>query len=101
PIKILFSQKGLIEKKIKEEFKTMLGPLGIGEFNELKNKNAINKNDLFEYIDYLTSEHILQPENGIIFKNRISEIFGEKQEVINEEEDTTFNRLNEEGLKRD
>ena len=101
PIKILFSQKGLIEKKIKEEFKTMLGPLGVGEFNELKNKNALNKNDLFEYIEYLTNEHILQPENEIVFKNRINKIFGEKKEVINEKKDT-FNRfINEEGLKRD
>ena len=46
PIKILFSQKGVIERKIKEEFKTILGPLGLGEFNELKSKNSLGKEDL-------------------------------------------------------
>ena len=33
PIKVLFSQKDLLERKIHEEFKTILGPLGELEFN--------------------------------------------------------------------
>ncbi|MCK4995794.1 MAG: HAMP domain-containing histidine kinase, partial [Thermoplasmatales archaeon] len=59
PIKILFSQKGVIERKIKEEFKTILGPLGLGEFNELKSKNSLGKEDLFEYVDSLTGMYII------------------------------------------
>ena len=41
PTKVLFSSKKLIEKKICEEFKSILGPLGNSEFDELKNKNAV------------------------------------------------------------
>jgi len=77
PIKVLFSQKNVIERKIREEFKTMLGPLGIGEFNELKNKNAINKEDIYNYIDTLSRNYILDKEHEIYFKNKIGQIFGE------------------------
>ena len=81
PIKILFSQKSNLEKKIKEEFETMLGPLGLGEFNELKNKNALWKDDIFEYIDSLTEQYILTYEQGKDFKNRIRYIFGVEKEA--------------------
>ena len=81
PIKVLFSPKQLIDKKIKEEFKTMLGPLGIGEFNELKNKNALNMQDLIEYVDTLMNKYILDEEHGLFFKNRIRKIFGEEKDT--------------------
>ena len=81
PIKVLFSPKQLIDKKIKEEFKTILGPLGIGEFNELKSKNALNMQDLIEYIDSLMSKYILDEEHGLFFKNRIRKIFGEEKDT--------------------
>jgi signal transduction histidine kinase len=89
PIKVLFSQKATIEKKLKEEFQTMLGPLGENEFNELKTKNAIGKEDLFEYIDLLTEQFIITSEDGIDFKNRISGIFGEEKE-LNKVVDTNY-----------
>jgi hypothetical protein len=102
PIKVLFSHKDVIDRKIREEFKTKLGPLGIGEFNELKNKNALGKDDLFEYVDFLTKLFILTPERGEDFKNKIGEIFGEEKDVvINEDEDTPYDGLGEEVLKRD
>ncbi len=101
PIKILFSQKGVIERKIREEFKTILGPLGNGEFNELKNKNALGKDDLFGYVDSLTGQYILTPERGLDFKNRIEKIFGYEKDVINKKEDTIYNSLGDEVLKRD
>jgi len=66
PIKVLFSQKDSIERKLKNAFQTALGPLGIGEFSELKNKNALWKDDI----------------------NTINTIFGEEKEVINEKPDT-------------
>jgi len=94
PIKVLFSHKGAIEKKIKEEFKTILGPLGEGEFNELKSKNALWKEDIFGYIEGLTDQYILNSEQSTEFKNKIGEIFGEDKKVSeigeNNNENKTF-----------
>lgn len=101
PIKILFSHKGAIERKIREEFKTILGPLGDGEFNEMKNKNALGRDDLFGYIDSLTEQFIIPPERGLDFKDRIQRIYGyEKDDVINRNENTLDDSLGE-VLKRD
>ena len=83
PIKVLFSQKSSIDRKIREEFKTMLGPLGLGEFEELKSKNALGKDDIIDYIDSLIQLHIFDTKNGIVFKNKIGQIFGDKKENIN------------------
>jgi len=82
PIKVLFSQKQLFERKIYEQFKTTLGPLGEIEFNELKNKNALNKEDLMKYIDSLKELYIIMPEKSNEFKNKILEIFGEEKPII-------------------
>lgn len=90
PIKVLFSQKGIIDRKIKEEFQSELGPLGEGEFKELKSKNAINKDDLSEYIDFLIEEFIIPADRGASFKNRINQIFGEEKEIINKKADTHY-----------
>jgi len=87
PIKVLFSQRSIIENKIQDEFKAVLGPLGVGEFNELKNQNSLNKDDLFGYIDSLTKNFILDNDYGLYFKNKIGEIFGEKRGSINNEKD--------------
>lgn len=96
PIKVLFSKKVVVEKKIKEEFQTMLGPLGNVEFDELKNKNALGRDDLFSYIDFLTQQHIITNDNGLNFKKHISQIFGEEKE-LNQNMDTLFEP--KEGLK--
>jgi len=88
PIKVLFSQKGVIDRKIKDEFQSELGPLGTGEFEELKSKNSINKDDLIKYIDFLIENYIIPNDRGITFKNRISQIFGDEKEVINKKADT-------------
>ncbi len=82
PIKILFSRRGLIEKKIQEEFKSILGPLGINEFQELKKQNSLDKNDLFNYIDNLEENYILSDEKGDYFKNRIGKIYGDNIEKV-------------------
>ena len=83
PIKVLFSQKSLIEKKIKEEFKSMLGPLGENEFEDLKNKNSLGKQDLFSYIDSLTQQYIITSDRGNIFKNKINNIYCEEKQTNN------------------
>lgn len=91
PIKVLFSKKELFERKIHEEFKMILGPLGEIEFNELKNKNALSKDDLIKYIDSLTCLYILVPEKSNEFKNKIMEIFGEEKDMIIKKDDKTSN----------
>jgi signal transduction histidine kinase len=91
PIKVLFSQKEIIDKKVKEEFETILGPLGVGEFEELKSKNAINKDDIVIYIESLTNQYILNNEMSKIFKKDIGKIFGDEKEVINKKRDTSTN----------
>jgi len=101
PIKVLFSQKSVIEKKICEEFQTFLGPLGMGEFKELKGKNSITKDDLFRYIDFLIKNYILPQEQGLNFKNRIGKIFCDEKEVINEKLDTFCRFKADEVLIRD
>ena len=92
---------GVIENKIREEFKTILGPLGEGEFISLKGKNALSKDDLFEYIDSLTREYIISQEIGYDFKNRIGKIYGQEREVINENNDTVIQNDGDEVLIRD
>jgi signal transduction histidine kinase len=101
PIKVLFSSKGVIERKIREEFKTILGPLGDSEFIDLKGKNALSRDDLYGYVDSLTEEYIISQEIGLDFKNRIGKIYGEEKEVINEKSDTVLHGIGEEVLIRD
>ncbi|UCD14112.1 MAG: HAMP domain-containing histidine kinase [Thermoplasmatales archaeon] len=90
PIKVLFSLRFEIEKELKEEFISLLGPMGIIEFNDLKNKNAIGKDDLFNYIDSLKELSILSNSNADEFKTNIGKIFGDyvsneirEKEVLN------------------
>ena len=77
PIKVLFSLKSEIEKELKEEFILMLGPMGMVEFDELKNKNAIEKTSLLEYVDELKELNILSDSIAKDFKISINKIFGE------------------------
>ena len=77
PIKVLFSLKSEIEKELREEFILILGPMGIAEFNDLKNKNSTGEEDLIEYIDSLKKLNILNNENADEFKTNISRIFSE------------------------
>ena len=89
PIKVLFSLKSEIEKELREEFILILGPMGIVEFNDLKNKNSIGENDLIEYINSLRKLKILNNQNVDEFKTNIARIFGkytsngeQKKEVV-------------------
>ena len=91
PIKVLFSPKIDIEKKIQEEFMNALGPIGIVEFNELRNKHALGKEDLYNYIDSLEDQCILRPQHADDMKKNIGKIFGEenrKEEIETTDEDT-------------
>lgn len=92
PIKVLFSSKTELEKKVKEEFTTALGPMGIVEFNELKNKHALGKQDLFDYIDNLEEQCILRHELADEFKRNIGRVFGE--DYRNQENERGFDEMN-------
>jgi signal transduction histidine kinase len=94
PIKILFSPKTEIEKKLRDQFMVMLGPMGIVEFNELRNKHSLNKEDLFEYIYSLEEKSILRQKHADELRRNIGKIFGE---VCKKEE----NEQNNEGLKKE
>lgn len=98
PIKVLFSSKAELENKIKEEFAEILGPMGLVEFDDLKNKHATGRKDIVEYINSLQELSILNDTNADKFKRNIGKIFGD---VTNKEKpDTLFEELGEETLKR-
>jgi signal transduction histidine kinase len=78
PIKVLFSQKGELEKKIKTELINMLGPMGEVEFNDLKNKHSLNKEDLIEYVISLEHQNIIRHTHADDLKINIGKIFGEE-----------------------
>jgi hypothetical protein len=55
-----------------------LGPMGIVEYNEQKNKHALGKQDLLEYIIALEEQCILRHGPADEFKRNIGKIFGEE-----------------------
>ncbi|MCU0850792.1 MAG: HAMP domain-containing histidine kinase [Candidatus Thermoplasmatota archaeon] len=91
PIKVLFSQKGELEKKIRNELINTLGPMGDIEFNELKNKHSLNREDLTEYVILLEKQRILRHTHANDLKINIGKIFGqenrkdENKQINNEE----------------
>jgi signal transduction histidine kinase len=94
PIKVLFSPKTDIEKKLREQFMDALGPMGVVEFNELRNKHALSKEDLFEYITSLEGQSILRQKHADDFKRNIGKIFGE--ECQKEENEQSNERMGKE-----
>lgn len=78
PIKVLFSSQEDIEKKINNLLKEMLGPIGTYEFQNLKNKNKIIKEELIDYTKELIEKKIIDKEKGDLIETNIKEIFGEK-----------------------
>lgn len=75
PIKVLFSKKGDIEKKIRTELMNTLGPMGEIEFNELKQKHSLNKDDICAYIVWLEKQCILRNIQAEKLKTNIDNIF--------------------------
>ncbi|MFH2027580.1 MAG: ATP-binding protein [Nanoarchaeota archaeon] len=85
PIKLLFSPKEQIEEEIKKIFKTMLGPLGDAEFDELIKTKGLSKENLFKYIGYLLKLGIITDETSKAFSKMVRAAFGEKPEEEEEE----------------
>ena len=94
PIKVLFSPKFEIEKELKEKFISMLGPMGIAEFDELQINDSIEKEKILEYIDNLKKERILNEQNSQEFKSEIRKIFGDK--FTTEQDELIFDHNNQE-----
>ena len=94
PIKVLFSPKFEIEEELKEKFISMLGPMGIAEFDELQINDSIEKEKILEYIDNLKKERILNEQNSLEFKSEIRKIFGDK--LTDEQEKLVFDHNNQE-----
>jgi len=78
PIQVLFSPKFEIEKELKEKFISILGPMGIAEFDELQINNLIDKEKILKYIDNLKKERILDEQYSKEFKLEIRKIFYDK-----------------------
>jgi hypothetical protein len=95
PIKVLFSPKFEIEKELKEKFISILGPMGIAEFDELQINNEIEKEKIIEYIDNLKEKRILDEQNSKEFKFEITKIFGDKP--LDEEEKVVEDENKEKG----
>ena len=94
PIKMLFSPKFEIEKELKEKFISILGPMGITEFDELQINDSIEKEKILKYIDDLKKEQILNEQNSKEFKLEVRKIFGDK--LPNEQDELVFDHDNHE-----
>jgi hypothetical protein len=75
PIKVLFSPKESIEKKIAALFTEILGPLGGMEFETLRTQKGILKETLLEYVNELVKNGVITPETNNDFKKAILEAF--------------------------
>ncbi len=75
PIRLLFAPKEIIEKQIEDLFKDILGPVGVSEFDELKETRQIYKKHLLDYIDSLSRQGIISGRNKQLFKNKIKQIY--------------------------
>ncbi|MCK5459227.1 MAG: hypothetical protein KAI20_05000, partial [Thermoplasmatales archaeon] len=81
-----------------QEFAETLGPMGLVEFDDLKNKHAMGRKDILKYIDLLQELSILKDTKADKFKRNIGKIFG--SEPIKEEHPTLYEGFDEETLKR-
>ncbi|HLC98482.1 MAG TPA: sensor histidine kinase [Candidatus Nanoarchaeia archaeon] len=77
PIKVLFSSKAAIEKRVAELFEEIMGPLGAAEFNEIKGKGDITKEKLFKYADLIYKNGVITKDKLDNLKKSLAHIFGE------------------------
>ena len=80
-IKLLFSPKEDMQKKIALLFTEMLGPLGKKEFEECKSKQLCTEDKLLEYAVNLQKKGIITNEIANEFKHEIDKIFKESKEI--------------------
>jgi signal transduction histidine kinase len=84
PIRLLFSEQAITEKKVEELFKKTLGPMGASEFEEFKNKNQLTEENLIDYANELKKKGVIRAEYCKQFKqealNILRDVEGEKTE---------------------
>ncbi|MBU0536765.1 MAG: HAMP domain-containing protein [Nanoarchaeota archaeon] len=83
PLKLMFSGRGVTDQKIMELFRERLGPVGLNEFNDIKEKTELTPESLSGYIDTLVSQGVVSKEESVALKKSITLIFegavGEKE----------------------
>jgi len=73
-IKLLFSPKTGIDKKVKELFIELLGPLGEGEFNLLK-QHGLRYEDLMDHLEDLKERGIIDEESMKEIDNKLALVY--------------------------
>jgi hypothetical protein len=79
PIKVLFSNKELVEPKLKSLFLEYLGPLGEKEFESIKIKE-LTEEVLIEYINSLYKSGIIKEKED--FKNKVRLVLSVKTDEL-------------------
>ena len=74
-IRVMFSEKNIFEKNVLDCFKKNLGPLGEGEFQSLKERQALTQDKLLRYIDVLEKNKIVPENDANLFKEEIVGVF--------------------------
>ncbi|MBT3416913.1 hypothetical protein HN425_02490 [Candidatus Woesearchaeota archaeon] len=78
PIKLLFSSAEDHDRKIKNIFKNILGPMGDKEYESLEKSKGLDETTIVPYVNYLVKNGILKIEDGEVFKGEILSLFGKK-----------------------
>jgi len=94
PIRLLFSPKFEIEKELKEIFVSLLGPMGIAEYDELQINDSIKIDKILEYIDDLKKDRIIDNQDSSEFKFEVKKIF--RDNFSDEQDEITYDNNNEE-----
>ena len=74
PIRVLFSTKDQIEKKLAELFSELLGPIGASEFEDLR-QESLSRDQILSYIDELKKKGILTRVAADEFKYKANHLF--------------------------
>ena len=74
-IKVLFSGEGLYSQKVLDLFKSVFGPLGEVEFNNLLKNKGISKKAVLEYIKGIYKDGVLPASQHEEFINKLNTIY--------------------------
>ena len=92
PIKLLFSNKTNIERKLKELYNNFLGPLWENEFNRLSGN--LKASNILSNINYLEKEKIIETTNASRFRDSVMSVFSKQENFIKGKNDTLLKETN-------
>jgi signal transduction histidine kinase len=75
PIRLMFFSESRILVDLREIFKEYLGPIGGLEFEALRKRGRLSKENIFKYINSLIKKGVLEKRIGELFKNKVAEVF--------------------------